>query len=462
MMFSCGCVVAGTDSRYPAYCEYLLEGLENLKNCVTLTSMIQESTFDNGVRVVTQQVPGMHTVSVGVWVANGARFERPEEQGVAHFIEHLLFKGTAQRTARQITREIDSLGAILNAFTSYEYVCYYAKSLARTMPQVLDVLCDMFLNSTFPAEEIEKERKVVLQEIKMRDDAPEESIHDRLHKSFWKGHPLGHPILGTEQTIGGMGRDAIIQFRDTWYRPSEILIAAAGAVDHQVVVDLLRSKFAGLSPGEPRKSDWHQGRTAPGRTMEVCERDLEQTLICLGTSGLPTTSPDRYTLMIMNAILGGGMSSRLFEEIREKRGLAYSVYSYISSYADAGSVAVFAGTERGRSCEAVKIILGEMARLRDEPTPLDELDAAREQIKGKVLMSLESSDSYMSRLARSFLNFGRYQPIEEIMAGFDAVTAGDLARLAGQLFRDETLNIQVMGKVDPQCLADKTEFISLS
>ena len=403
----------------------------------------------------------MHTVSIGVWVANGARSEQPAEQGVAHFIEHLLFKGTKRRTARQITREIDSLGGILNAFTSYEYVCYYAKALAKTLPQVVDILSDMFLHSTFPADEIEKERKVVLQEIKMRDDAPEESIHDRLHQSFWKGHPLGHPILGSEETISGMSRDAILGFRRHWYRPSEIIIAAAGGVEHQALVELLQESFSCLEPGEPRRVVTPQSRQAAGRVLELCERDLEQTLICLGTEGLPTGSPERYSLMILNAILGGGMSSRLFEEIREKRGLAYSVYSYVSSFADAGSMAIYAGSERERSCEAVKIILGEMARLRDELVPQDELEAAREQIKGKILMSLESSDSYMSRLARSYLNFGRYQPLDEVMAGFDAVTAADLGQLATRLFRDESLNIQVMGKVDPHCFAEKSDFIAL-
>ena len=432
-----------------------------MQNCGKLSHMVHETTFDNGLRVVTQQVPGMHTVSIGVWVANGARCEQPAEQGVAHFIEHLLFKGTKRRTARQITREIDSLGGILNAFTSYEYVCYYAKALAKTLPQVVDILSDMFLHSTFPSDEIEKERKVVLQEIKMRDDAPEESIHDRLHQSFWKGHPLGHPILGSEETISSMSRDAILDFRQHWYRPSEIIIAAAGGVEHQALVELLQESFSCLEPGEPRRVIKPQTRLASGRVLELCERDLEQTLICLGTEGLPTSSPERYSLMVLNAILGGGMSSRLFEEIREKRGLAYSVYSYVSSFADAGSMAIYAGSERERSCEAVKIILGEMARLRDELVPSDELEAAREQIKGKILMSLESSDSYMSRLARSYINFGRYQPLDEVMAGFEAVTAADLGQLATRLFRDETLNIQVMGKVDPHCFTEKSDFIAL-
>jgi len=423
--------------------------------------MVQETTFDNGVRLVTQQVPGMHTISLGIWVANGARQEEPATNGVAHFIEHLLFKGTERRNARQISREIDSLGGVLNAFTGHEYVCYYGKALTRFLPQVSDILSDMFLNSIFPADEIEKERNVVLQEIKMRDDTPEEAIHDRFHLSFWQGHPLGQPILGTNETISAISRDAIMAHKQHWYRPSEIVIAAAGGVEHQQLVELLEGAFSALAPGEPRRPIGVCSRAAQGKVTELSERDLEQTLICLGTNGLPHTDPGRYALVVLNTILGGGMSSRLFQEIREKRGLAYSVYSYLSSYSDAGALTIYAGTDRQRSCEAVKIVLGEMARLRDELVVEEELNAAREQIKGKILMSLESSDSYMSRLARSYLYFGRYQPLEEVMAGFDAVTAVDVQQLATRLFQDASLNIQVMGKVDQSCFNTNKELVSL-
>jgi len=423
--------------------------------------MVQETTFENGVRLVTQQVPGMHTITLGIWVANGARQEQPSTNGVAHFIEHLLFKGTERRNARQISREIDSLGGVLNAFTGHEYVCYYAKALSRFLPQVSDILSDMFLNSIFPADEIEKERNVVLQEIKMRDDTPEEAIHDRFHLSFWQGHPLGHPILGSTETISAISREAIVAHKQHWYRPSEIVIAAAGGVEHQQLVDLLEGPFSVLKPGEPRRGAGSCSRSSSGRVLELSERELEQTLICLGTDGLPHTDPGRYALVVLNTILGGGMSSRLFQEIREKRGLAYSVYSYLSSYSDAGALTVYAGTDRERSCEAVKIMLAEMGRLRDERVAEDELNTAREQIKGKILMSLESSDSYMSRLARSYLYFGRYQPLDEVMAGFDAVSATDLQQLANRLFKDSSLNVQVMGKVDPACFTTNRELITL-
>lgn len=417
--------------------------------------MVNDTTFDNGVRLVTQQVPGMHTVSLGIWVSNGTRQEEPESNGVAHFIEHLLFKGTERRTARQISREIDSIGGMINAFTGYEYVCYYAKSLSRFLPQIADMLSDIFLNSTFPLEEIEKERNVVLQEIKMRDDAPEESIHDRFQTSFWQGNPLGRPILGTQDIIGAITRDAIIGHKDKWYRPSEIIISAAGGVSHQQLVDLLSVSFSSLKSGEPRRSVIKSDNSINGNLLEISERDLEQTLVCLGTCGLSASDPGRYALVLLNTILGGGMSSRLFQEIREKRGLAYSVYSYLTSYSDAGTLSVFAGTGRGSSKEVVGIVLDEMQRLKFEAVALDELDAAREQVKGKILMSLESSDSYMSRLARSYLYFGRYQPLDEVMAGFDAVTGSDIMMISERIFQESSLNIQLMGKVDHEMFSDR-------
>lgn len=415
--------------------------------------MVNETIFNNGVRLVTQNVPGMHTVSLGIWVRNGSRQEGPAETGIAHFIEHLLFKGTERRTTRQITREIDSIGAILNAFTGHEYVCYYTKSLVSFLPQVADVLSDMFLNSTFPQDEIEKERNVVLQEIKMRDDSPEEAIHDRFHLSFWKGHPLGQPILGTVETISNITRDQIVDYKNRCYGPEEIVISAAGGVEHNRLEELMGKAFASLNSKGSAGKNAAPDRINSRRVLEISDRELEQTLICLGTDGLSHSDPLRYALIVMNTILGGGMSSRLFQEIREKRGIAYSVYSYVSSYSDVGAMTVFAGSDRQRSCEAVKIILKEMAKLRDEKVHEEELSAAREQIKGKILMSLESSDSYMSRLARSYLNFGRFQPIEEVMAGFDAVTIDDIQMLANRLIKDEALNVQIMGKIEQGCFS---------
>jgi len=395
----------------------------------------------------------MHTVTTGIWVASGSRNENPEDNGVAHFIEHMLFKGTGRRSARQITREIDSMGGILNAFTGHEYVCYYAKVLAEFMPRSTDLLTDIFLHSTFPADEIERERRVVLQEIKMRDDSPEEFIHDRFHQNYWRGQLLGMPILGTMDTIGGLSREAVISHKDRCYWPQDIIIAAAGNVQHDELVAIVEPLF--LSVFSSYKSEPAIIKDEKAKELNLTERDMEQTLVCLGTRALRYDHPDRYALFLLTTILGGGMSSRLFEEIREKKGLAYSVYSYIISHADAGSLVVYAGTEKARCREVIDIALGELTRLVSEEVPQDELDAAREQLKGKTLMSLESSDNLMTRLAKNEIFLGKQQSIEDVIANYDAVSSRDLQRLSEELFGSDYLHLEVMGRVADLGLNEK-------
>ena len=407
--------------------------------------MMNSTIMSNGVRLISQRVEHMHTVSIGIWVSNGTRNESPDHNGMAHFIEHLLFKGTKRRTARQISHEIDSMGGILNAFTGHEYVCYYAKVLASFLPRVADLLTDIFLHSNFPADEIERERKVILQEIKMRDDAPEECIHDHFHQSFWKGHPLGLSVLGSKETIIRISRDDIVAYKQSRYRPEDIIISAAGNVNHGELINLMETAFSGIS------SSWvppfHGGElvTPPGLSINLIERDLEQSLICMGTRALPQDHPDRYALFLLNTILGGGMSSRLFEEVREKKGLAYSVYSYVISHTDSGALVVYAGTEQGHCREVIDIALREMGRMMRETVPADELNSAREQLKGKILMSLESTDSLMTRLAKNEIYLHRYQAVDEVLAGFDAVNADDIQALASELFDGSRLNLEVMG-----------------
>ena len=407
--------------------------------------MITSTTLKNGVRVVSQRVEHMHTVTTGIWVANGTRHELPEHNGVAHFIEHMLFKGTGRRSARQISREIDSMGGILNAFTGHEYVCYYAKVLAKFMPGAVDLLADIFLHSTFPADEIERERKVILQEIKMRDDSPEEFIHDLYHQNYWQGQLLGMPVLGTIETIGCLSRDVIISHKESRYCSQDIIIAAAGNVHHDELVEILEPVFSSItSAWETEPSDIKQYKM---KELNLTERDMEQTLVCLGTRGLRHDHPDRYTLFLLTTILGGGMSSRLFEEIREKRGLAYSVYSYIISHSDSGSLVVYAGTEKDHCREVIDIVRREMTRLVSEDVPQDELDAAREQLKGKTLMSLESSDNLMTRLAKNEIYLQKQQTIEDVLARYDEVSSKDIQRLSEELFRSDYLHLEVMGRV---------------
>lgn len=407
--------------------------------------MITSTTLNNGVRVVTQRVEHMHTVTTGIWVASGTRHEYPENNGVAHFIEHMLFKGTERRTARQISREIDSMGGILNAFTGHEYVCYYAKVLAKFLPRSADLLADIFLHSTFPADEVERERKVILQEIKMRDDSPEEFIHDRFHQSYWRGQSLGMPVLGTMDTIGCLSREAIILHKDSHYCPRDIVIAAAGNVRHDELVECVEPFFSAITSScKPEFSDIQKDKA---KEISLTERDMEQTLVCLGTRGLRHDHPDRYALFLLTTILGGGMSSRLFEEIREKKGLAYSVYSYLISHADSGSLVVYAGTEKDHCREVIDIARREMTRLVSEEVPQDELDTAREQLKGKTLMSLESSDSLMTRLAKSEIYLKKQQTIEDVLANYDKVGSPDLQRLSQELFRSDYLHLEAMGRV---------------
>lgn len=407
--------------------------------------MISSAILNNGVRVVTQHVEHMHTVSIGIWVANGTRHESPELNGIAHFIEHLLFKGTSRRSARQISMEIDSMGGVLNAFTGHEYVCYYAKVLAKFLPRTTDLLTDIFLHSTFPTDEIERERKVILQEIKMREDSPDDFIHDQFHRNFWRSHPLGLPIPGSVETVSAMTRNQIIDYKQSRYRPKDIIVSAAGNVRHEELVGLVEAAFS-----EVTSSDWaslSQPRVVQsGLRVNLSERDLEQTLICLGTRALSQDHPDRFTLFLLNTIMGGGMSSRLFQEVREKRGLAYSIYSYIISHADSGALVVYAGTEQSQCREVIDIALEEMRQMKHQPVSQEELDSAREQLKGKILMSLESSESLMTRLAKNEIYLKRNQTVEEILAGFDAVTTADVQRLGSELFDGSCLSLEVMGK----------------
>lgn len=408
--------------------------------------MINITTLDNGVRIVSQNVAFMHTVTTGIWVANGTRHEDLADNGVAHFIEHMLFKGTTRRTAHQITREIDSMGGILNAFTGHEYVCYYAKVLAKFLPRAADLLADIFLNSTFPLDEIERERKVVLQEIKMRDDSPDEYIHDQFHKNFWHGQTLGMPVLGSTESVANLTRSSILSHKNSRYRPQDIIIAAAGNVHHDELVAILSPLFSGLS------SKWqptlHDVFPPAHKKLNLIEREMEQTLVCLGTRSLRYDHQDRYALFLLTTILGGGMSSRLFQEVREKKGLAYSVYSYIISHADSGALVVYAGTEKDHCREVLDIAQHEMTRLITDEVLQDELDAAREQLKGKTLMSLESSDSLMTRLAKNEIYHQMQQPIEDVIAKYDAVNSDDILRVSRDLFKSDYLHLEVMGQVD--------------
>jgi predicted Zn-dependent peptidase len=412
--------------------------------------MIKKTTLNNGIRVISERIPYASSVSIGIWVANGSRHERRELNGVAHFIEHLLFKGTDRRSALDIAREIDSVGGVLNAFTSREYVCYYAKVLDKFLPRAVDLLTDIFLHSTFDPEEIEKERRVVLQEINMMEDTPDDLIHDIFHQHFWQGHPLGMSILGDAESVSGLTRDSIIGYKNQMYLGDDIIVSAAGNLTHEELIRLVEEQLKSIPSGNGRSDS---PLPVYERRFELIEKDLEQVHVCLGVKGVQQNHPGRYDAFIMNAILGGSMSSRLFQEVREKSGLAYSVYSYIAAHADAGSLVVYAGASPENNEELVKIMLKELGRFKDESVPANELEAAREQLKGNLLLSLESSDNRMSRLAKNEIYFGAPMPLEEIMDGFDRVSSESIRQLANEILDNSALTLVMLGRVGTPAFA---------
>ncbi len=407
--------------------------------------MIQKTVLDNGIRVISEKMPGAHSTTIGVWVLNGSRHENPEQNGISHFAEHMLFKGTERRSARDIALEIDSVGGVLNAFTSREHCCFYAKVLAEKTPLAIDILSDVILNSVFNLDEIEKERRVILQEIHMLEDSPEETVHDQFSEAFWSGHPLGMPVQGSLETVRNLSREMLLEHVNDCYRGGDLLVCAAGALDHDDLVAKLSIAFGDLAGGSlsapcsPPKA--HRG-------IEVVEKDLEQVQICLGTLALPQNHPQRFEAYLLNTILGGSMSCRLFQSIREEQGLAYSIYSYLSNYVDTGSLVVYCATGPENVPLAISLILDELRRIKNEPVPMAELQSAKDQLKGSLLLSLESTDSRMTRLAKNEMYFGHNPMLDEVLAGFDSVTQEGLRSLANTIMQDDYLNLQMIGDIE--------------
>lgn len=406
--------------------------------------MVQKTVLPSGIQVVTEEIPSVHSVSVGIWVEAGSRDERSEENGISHFIEHMLFKGTQRRSARQIAKEIDAVGGILNAFTSKEFSSFYAKVMAEHLPVALDLLFDLYLNSLFAAEELEKERQVIVQEINMVEDTPDEYIHDLFSQSFWPHHPLGLPILGRLNTISRMDRRTLKGFFLKHYLQIPPIIVAAGKLKHE---DLLRPVQEALRKIRPRPKERKIHPPRPHPQIQVKNKQLEQVHLLLGTQGFSVVHPRRYAFTILNTILGGGMSSRLFQEVREKRGLAYSVYSFASSFVDSGLLGVYVGTGDHTLNRVLQVILREMKRLAENSIRPKELRSAKEQLKGNLLLSLESTDSRMSRLAKNEIFFHRFVSTEEIIEGIEKVSAEEISSLAQEIFRPDSFSLTVLGPV---------------
>jgi len=406
--------------------------------------MINRSVLDNGIRVITERIPSIHSVALGVWVEHGSRHEPAAFNGSSHFIEHMLFKGTSTRDARQIAREIDSVGGLLNAFTSREYSCYYAKVLGEALPFAVELLADLLLASQFASEEVEKERRVIQQEISMISDSPEELVHELLSSGFWPGHALGRPVLGSHETVSTLTREQLLDFMYANYCGRRLLVCAAGDVEHAQMVDLVAKAFAALPEGTTLSPQLLPEARSGVHTLQ---RDLDQVHLCLAAPGLPQNDHRRFPLYLVNTLLGASMSSRLFQKVREERGLAYSIYSYLNAFSDCGSLVIYAGVSPQDVQAATDVIVRELRELASVPVSVSELGAARNQLKGNLLLSLESTDNRMSRLAKDEMFFSRSVPVEEVVRGIESVGVEDILDLARDLLDGHNLHLQLIGNV---------------
>ncbi|NPU86070.1 MAG: insulinase family protein [Syntrophaceae bacterium] len=411
--------------------------------------MIRKSILDNGIRVVSESIDHVRSVTIGVWVQCGTRYEDGSTNGMSHFVEHMLFKGTRKRSAFDIASAIDSVGGVLNAFTGKELTSLYVKIPDYHLPMAIDLLADILQESVFDPQEIQREKSVVLQEIHMLEDTPDEHIHDFFEALFWNGHPLGLPVLGTRERVQDFSRESLTDFFSPRYRGENLVISAAGRLDHDTLVDLVTASFAGLE-----RNARTAAITVPMITHRIgsLEKDLEQVHMIVGTPAPSSVNPRRYAGFIMNAVLGGSMSSRLFQEIREKRGLAYAVHSYLTPYQDTGMLGIYVGTSDDKVREVVGVILDEMLRLVNEPLTERELRGAKELIKGNFLLSMESTDNHMTRLAKNEICFARQIPMEETVAAIDAVESLDVLQLAQELFHPDQISVAATGRVSEKDL----------
>jgi len=404
-----------------------------------------KTVLDNGIRIVTKQLPQVRSVAMGVWVNVGARDERAEEGGLSHFIEHMIFKGTERRTALQIAKEFDAIGGQCNAFTSKENTCYYAKVMDTHVDTMVDLLSDIFLNSVFDPGEVERERQVILQEIKMLEDTPDDHIHVLLAQALWGSHPLGRSILGTPKTVTGFDSDTIREYFSRAYLPERIAITAAGNLKHASFAESIAVAFEVV-----RNRNTFPKRTTPSMDWLATAhpKNLEQVHICLGTKGVHATDPQRHACALLNVVLGGNMSSRLFQEIRERRGLAYSIFSFASSYCDTGLLGVYVGVDKSNTLEVLRLIVKEMKRFKEKPINGSELINAKEHLKGGLYLAAESTDNQMTRLAHNEINFGRHIPLEELIGDIEKVTAEDILKQARDSFHDKAVSLALLGPID--------------
>jgi len=407
--------------------------------------MYRKSVLPNGIRVVSEAIPYVKSVTLGIWVGSGSRSEEQYNHGISHFIEHLMFKGTTKRSAKDIAEIVDAVGGQLNAFTAKEHTCYYMKVIDTHLELALNILSDMLLASNFAVDDIEREREVILEELNMYEDSPDELVHDIHLEKIWPGHPLGRNIIGNTEAIHGFNRDIVIDFYNKFYTPDNFVIAAAGNLTHEKLVELAEQYF-----GSRSGSKYKPGTTVPilNPTQSIHSKDTEQVHFCLGTSGIPQNSPEIYAMHILNNLLGGGISSRLFQSIREERGLAYSVYSYQSNYSDAGLLTIYAGTRPVNVEQVIELIKKDLYDIKNNGITEHELNKSKEQLKGSLLLGLESSSSRMSRIGKMEITLGKYVSLDEVVTKIDQVTRKDVNTILHKIFTPNLLCFTALGPID--------------
>ena len=412
---------------------------------MTTERNLRRTVLPNGLIVLTERMDHLRSVAMGVWIKSGSRCEPAETNGISHFVEHMLFKGTRSRTAQHIAREMDSIGGNLDAFTGKETICFNVKSLADHVPIALDVLSDLVLNPVFAASDIERERGVILEEIKIDEDNPDVLVQELFTQSFWKGHPLGWPILGTTETVARLGQQHLFDYHSDRFHGGNIVFSAAGNLDHDRFTEAVAGKFSSLAGGETL----HE-LSAPEPSARIVlrsKKSLEQVQVCLGVPAPPITDDNRYATLILNTVLGGGMSSRLFQTIREERGMAYSIYSDLNPYRDTGTLCVYAGTSAAKALEVVDLILAEFRSLKQTPLTGEELTRAKDQLKGNLLLGLESSTARMANLARQEMYFHQFFTVDELIARIDEVDAAQVQAMAQRLFDPEQIAVTLLGRL---------------
>ncbi len=404
--------------------------------------MVTAETLPSGLRLVTERMPHVRSVTVGVWLTRGSRHESDQESGVAHFVEHMLFKGTTSRSARDIAQTIDSIGGQLDAFTAKEYAAYYVKVLDEHLPVALDLLSDMIIRPALSPDEVTKEQGVILEEIKMVEDAPDDLVHEIFAQQFWAKHPLGRPILGTPETVGSFASEGLRKYFSRTYVASNLVVSAAGNLEHAKLREMIERSFAELTSDAPSAPT-----VAPAITPGVVSRqkDIEQNHLCIGTPAYPQAHKGRYGLYLLNTILGGSMSSRLFQHIREERGLAYAVFSNLTAYIDTGTVTIYAGCAPEKTSEVVALAMAELRNLREQPVAPEELRRAKDHLKGSLMLGLESTSSRMSHIARQEIYFHTHFSLDEMLQAIERVTVDDIQSVARDLFVDGNLVATLVG-----------------